>query len=69
VGEDIPEALRELATAYVADLGVDTVILAGTELALVPAGTWSGIDVTDCAAIHIDAIAAASLRSGPSSPS
>jgi aspartate racemase len=59
VEPDVADELRQLAVAYVAELDVQAVVLAGTELALAPAGTWEGLQVIDCAALHIDAIAAA----------
>ena len=61
VEPDVANELRQLATAYVAELNVQAVVLAGTELALAPAQTWEGLHVIDCAALHIDAIVAASV--------
>ena len=61
VDPDVANELRQLATAYVAELDVQAVVLAGTELALAPAQTWEGLHVIDCAALHIDAIVTASV--------
>jgi aspartate racemase len=52
--------LRKCAAAYRDQLGVDAIVLAGTELALAPPHTWQGINVVDCAQLHIDAIVNAS---------
>jgi aspartate racemase len=61
VEPDAADELRQLAAAYVAEHDVQAVVLAGTELALAPARTWEGLQVIDCAALHIDAIVTASV--------
>ena len=61
VEPDAADELRQLAAAYVAELDVQAVVLAGTELALAPTQTWEGLHVIDCAALHIDAIVTASV--------
>jgi aspartate racemase len=58
---DVAYELGQIAAAYVAKLDVQAVVLAGTEFALAPAQTWEGVTVIDCAALHIDAIVAASV--------
>jgi len=45
----------------VQDLQIQAVVLAGTELALVPAGAWDGVRIVDCAKLHIGAIVAAAV--------
>jgi aspartate racemase len=62
VDDDVASELRRLAADYVDQLGVEAIVLAGTELALAPPRTWDGIGVVDCAALHIEAIVAASLE-------
>jgi aspartate racemase len=53
------QGLGTLAREFVRDLDVQAVVLAGTELALVPEGMWGGVNVVDCAKLHIEAIVAA----------
>jgi aspartate racemase len=48
--------------ALVTDQGAEAVLLAGTDLALAFSGFSPGFPVFDCAAAHVDAIAAAALR-------
>jgi len=61
VGSGEAEALGTLARGLVRDLQVQAVVLAGTELALVPAGAWDGVRIVDCAKLHIGAIVAAAV--------
>lgn len=56
------DALGDIATEYKERLGVEAIVLAGTELALVPAKTWRGIGVVDCAKLHVQGIITAALR-------
>jgi aspartate racemase len=53
---DTCAALRSLAAEMIVAYGAEAVILAGTELALVPAAAWGDILVVDCAGAHIRAI-------------
>jgi aspartate racemase len=61
VDDDVAIALRKLAADYLDQLDVEAIVLAGTELALVPPQTWDGMTVVDCAALHIEAIVAAAI--------
>jgi len=54
------DALGKLARKLTQELQVEAVVLAGTELALVPARIWEGVRVVDCAKLHIEAIMTAS---------
>jgi aspartate racemase len=61
VDEDVANELRRLAADYFDQLDVEAIVLAGTELALAPRQTWDGVSVVDCAALHMEAIVAASV--------
>ena len=61
VDEDVAIELRRLAADYFDQLDVEAIVLAGTELALAPPQTWEGMSVVDCAALHMEAIVAASV--------
>jgi len=61
VDEDVAIELRRLAADYFDQLNVEAIVLAGTELALAPPETWEGMRVVDCAALHMEAIVAASV--------
>jgi aspartate racemase len=61
VDEDVAIELRRLAADYFDQLDVEAIVLAGTELALAPPQTWEGMSVVDCAALHVEAIVAASV--------
>ena len=50
------EALGALARELTQELRVEAVILAGTELALVPGTAWEGVRIVDCARLHVEAI-------------
>jgi len=56
-GADV-EGLRRVAKALVADRGVDTVILAGTDLSLVFRESDCGFPALDCARAHLDLLTA-----------
>jgi aspartate racemase len=60
-GADV-EGIRRVAQGLVRDRGVDAVVLAGTELSLAFGGADQGFPALDCARVHIDAIAAASMQ-------
>ena len=49
-------ALGVLAAELAAEENADAVVLAGTELALVPPAAWGDVPVVDCAQAHIKAI-------------
>ena len=59
VGPDQGDALAKLARTPTQELGVQASVLAGTELALAPAEVWNGVNVVDCARLHIEAIVTA----------
>ncbi len=60
-------SLRRLAQHYFDTLGIDTLLLAGTDLCVAPPETWDGMTITDCAQLHMEAIveAAISLAAEP----
>ena len=53
------QALAVLARELCSKRSVEAIVLAGTELALVPEHTWVGLNAISCAHIHIKAIVAA----------
>ena len=55
-GGDTAEALGALARELAREPRVQAVVLAGTELALVPETAWDGVRVVDCAGLHVEAI-------------
>ena len=59
VRDETAQALAKLATQLIYDSDVQAVVLAGTELALVPSNAWSGLQTVDCAKLHIEALVAA----------
>src|SRR5712671_1900515 len=61
VDDDVATELRRLVADYFDQLDVEAIVLAGTELALAPPQTWEGMSVVDCAALHLEAIVAASV--------
>ena len=61
VEPDTENELQTLARDYIDGLGIEAIVLAGTELALASPRTWQGLKTVDCAALHIDAIVTASL--------
>ncbi len=65
VDPDEADALGMLARDLKQELQVQAIVLAGTELALVPAKIWEGVRVVDCAKLHIEAIVAASASAQP----
>jgi aspartate racemase len=60
-GADV-EGIRRVAQGLIRDRAVETVVLAGTELSLAFGGSDQGFPALDCARVHIDAIAAASMQ-------
>jgi aspartate racemase len=56
VSDETARALRALGAEISARGDVQAIVLAGTELALVPAGVWGDANVIDCARLHIEAI-------------
>jgi aspartate racemase len=60
-GADV-QGIRQVAQGLVRDRGVEAAVLAGTELSLAFGGADQGFPALDCARVHIDAIAAASMR-------
>ena len=65
----VTEAQRELffstGRTLVADLGVEAVLLGGTDLGLAFAGRDPGFRTFDCAAVHAAAIAEVAERPAP----
>jgi aspartate racemase len=57
--DEAASAFGRLAAALAKQGDVQAVVLAGTELALVPADAWLGVNVIDCAQLHVEAIVAA----------
>ncbi|HVJ52527.1 MAG TPA: aspartate/glutamate racemase family protein [Aliidongia sp.] len=51
--------LAALAEDLTAQHDLDAVILAGTNLSVIPPGAWGGAPVIDCADLHVEAIVAA----------
>jgi aspartate racemase len=52
-------AFGALAAELARELEVEAIVLAGTELSLVPAEAWSGLQTINCAQLHIEAIVSA----------
>jgi len=50
------EALGALARELMQESQVQAVVLAGTELALVPETAWDGVQIVDCAKLRVEAI-------------
>jgi len=49
-------ALRQITQRLIADEGIEAIVVAGTDFALLPDGAWTGIPIVDCAALHIEEI-------------
>ena len=56
VAFSVAAGLRQIALDYTTNANAQAIILAGTELALVPLETWQGIEIIDCAGLHVQAI-------------
>ncbi len=65
VGGATADALGAVARELVQGLEIQAVVLAGTELALVPGSAWGGVQVVDCARLHIRAIVDAATGQAP----
>lgn len=69
-GGETAEVLGALARELMHELQAEAVILAGTELALVPEAAWEGVRAFDCARLHVEAIVdAATDRTPRTTPS
>lgn len=56
VSDQAASALRALALELTSTLGARAIVLAGTDLALAPPEVWAGMEVVDCAQLHVNAI-------------